>query len=352
MDAIHKFLQEEIDRLIAEGKYSETQIQDAVNQTVEDALPEIVEQMLDSLKRKAPKMIKELRDMTGGFRRRHMGRWRRAFNILEMLYVVCEDVGSEFNTEFRPIAAEHNNFSFQAIVILHARALLVANEILTLLKGGFADGAHSRWRTLHEIAVIGQFLLQQDYKTAERYLMSFNVQLYRSMRQYNEFAEIAGLEPVPKAKVEDTRRIQDKVISRFGASMKYEYGWASKALNITNPKFYDIERSANLGHLRPNFRSASQYTHANYWPPDTLLGMEGADQSVLLIGPSNSGMAAPAHLMAISLSHITIALLLLQPNIDKLLILSIVTCLADEVGEVFHQTNQKLLERYSKEDST
>lgn len=347
MDTIHKFLQEEINRLVAEEKFSEAQLQDAVDQTVGNTLPEISEQMLDRLKRKASKMLKERRSGDGGFRRRHMGRWRKAFDTLEMLYVICEESGAEFNTEFRPIAVEDNNFTFEAVVTLHARALLVANEILTLLKGGFADGALSRWRSLHEIAVIGQFLSHHDCETAERYLLSFNLQTHRSMLQYNKYAEKAKLELISDVEVEKFQRAQDNIISRFGASIKKEYGWAAKALNNANPSFYDLERSIDMEHWRPSYRWASEYIHANYKPHDALLGMVGVDQSVLLVGPSNSGMTEPAHMMAISLSQITAALLLLQPNIDRLVILNIVLCLVDEVGEVFLQTNQKLLELHA-----
>jgi hypothetical protein len=40
--------------------------------------------------------------------------------------------------------------------------LQIFNEILVLLKSGYADGANSRWRSLHELAVISFFLLDNN----------------------------------------------------------------------------------------------------------------------------------------------------------------------------------------------
>src|SRR5262249_50921986 len=47
-----------------------------------------------------------------------------------------------------------NDFVFEALVRLHARSCLVAEEVCWLMEGGFASGAHSRWRTLHELVTV------------------------------------------------------------------------------------------------------------------------------------------------------------------------------------------------------
>ncbi len=346
MDTIHNLLQEHITGLIAEGKVSDDQIQEVVDETIQGVLPEISEVLLGSLKRRAPKMLKERRGLTSGFRRRHLKRWRRAFDLLEMLYVICEEAGAEFNAETRPKSVEDKDQVFEAVVTLHARALLVANEILCLLKGGFADGALSHWRTLHEIAVIAQFLSEHDCDIAERYLMSFHVQAYRAMCQYQEYSEKAGLVPYSESEMEDAQRARDEVIGHHGPSMKHDYGWASGPLRNAKPTLRDIEHSLNLDHWRPWYRWASHYTHANYKPPATLLGLTEASEPLLLVGPSDSGMTDPAHMMAISLFHTTTALILLEPNFDRLVIVSLLTSLLDEVGEVFWRTERDSLERY------
>ncbi len=40
-----------------------------------------------------------------------------------------------------------------ALLMLHARTCLVASELETMIRCGYADGAAARWRTLHEMAV-------------------------------------------------------------------------------------------------------------------------------------------------------------------------------------------------------
>lgn len=47
---------------------------------------------------------------------------------------------------------------FDLVVRHHARACHIANEILCLLKNGFADAAQARWRALHEVAATAMFI--------------------------------------------------------------------------------------------------------------------------------------------------------------------------------------------------
>ena len=50
------------------------------------------------------------------------------------------------------------------------RAAGVAHEVLALLRAGFPDGAHARWRTLYELAVVAHVLAAGNRGTASRYL--------------------------------------------------------------------------------------------------------------------------------------------------------------------------------------
>jgi hypothetical protein len=317
---LHKLLEEHTAELVSEGKISGNAIEAAADRAFHDALPEVAALLFDSLKQIAPEMLRERHRVVAGFRRRHHARWRSGFDLIQMSCAICEEAGSDFNTEERPRAIETNDVVFDALMTLHARALLVANEILWLLRGGFADGALARWRTLHEIAVVAHFLSQSDRETAERYLLSFHIQAYRAICQYQEYADRAGLEPFSQQEMEQARRMRDEVVARYGASIKHEYGWASRALGKANPSLHDIERSVNLDHWRPRYKWASQYTQANYKPPATLLGMSEANEPLLLVGPSNSDLTDPTHMMAISLVQVTLALTLREPNFDSLVI--------------------------------
>ncbi len=74
-------------------------------------------------------------------------------------------------------------------------------EVLCLLKSGLADGAHARWRTAHEIAVVSNFLAANDENVSLRYLEHDVVESHRAMCQYQEYADRLNQEPPTEEEV-------------------------------------------------------------------------------------------------------------------------------------------------------
>ena len=60
-------------------------------------------------------------------------------------------------------------YRFLSLVNLHARACQMFLEILELNKGGFADGAFARWRSMFELCCIAQFISDHDEVIAKQY---------------------------------------------------------------------------------------------------------------------------------------------------------------------------------------
>lgn len=280
-------------------------------------------------------MLKERRKLQKKFNQRNYKKWQKGFDLLEMLLEITEETGSNFNDVFRPTAVQENNFVFEVLTLLHSRALLVAREILCLLKSGFSDGALARWRSLHENAVTACFIEKYGAKVAKKYLISFKVQSYKAMQKNNIYAERNGLESFQDSEIESAKIEYDNILLDYGNEMKNDYGWAANILKKKKPQFSDLEKDINLDHWRPFYKWASHYSHSNHKPPSTLLGMCEAKKDFLLVGPSNSGLTDPAQLTAISLNHTTSALLLTEPNLDRLVIVRLLTNLAEEIGEAF-----------------
>lgn len=255
-----------------------------------------------------------------------------------MCIVIASEAGGSFNHTFRTSAAQQQNFVFDALTRLHARACQIAYEILTLLKAGYADGAHARWRTLHEISVIGYFIAEAGQDTAEAYLLHTVVESYKASQLYQDYSTQLGYEPLPQQELDQTTLAYEAALNRFGRSYAGEYGWASQALRsrgINEAHFRSIEKAVNLSHWRPYYKMASHNVHAN--PKGILfkLGSRSENRQVLLAGPSDTGFTDPAHSTAISLHHITVALLTFEPTIDQLVVVSILQTLIDEIGEAF-----------------
>ncbi len=117
----------------------------------------------------APAMLADRRKEREGFERRNFRRWRKAFDLIETIWVSCEELGRVFNQHHRPEAVREEDYVFEAMTHLHAKALLVASEIICLLKGGFADGALTRWRTVYETNVVAALIRQEGQELALRY---------------------------------------------------------------------------------------------------------------------------------------------------------------------------------------
>src|SRR3712207_5473713 len=94
------------------------------------------------------------RRQAAAFEKRLAARWRAGLDLYETILGLAYDAGARFNRRHRVHAAEANDLVFEVLTHLHARACRTASEVLALLKTGHATGAHARWRTLHEIAVV------------------------------------------------------------------------------------------------------------------------------------------------------------------------------------------------------
>jgi Family of unknown function (DUF5677) len=278
-----------------------------------------------SLIESAPPMLLERRKQQAGFETRNLRRWRKAFDLLETIWVCCQEMGSAFNDHHRPQAVQEQDFVFEAMTYLHAKALLVTSEIICLLKGGFADGALTRWRTLYENNVIATLIRQEGQELALRYVAHSRVQAW--LRE--------GAEP-DHLRDEDAelQKQAEFDISTFGEEMKNRHGWASKLVGKKKPTFKEI--AAKCGHEAEGgvYEYASQHIHFNHRMFDELLATCESEQNVLLVGPSNSGMVGPLTATAYSMVEATLLLLLHKPNLDRLAWLDAVWRMAKRMNKL------------------
>lgn len=266
-----------------------------------------------------------------GFRRRLEKRWGEALSRLAMLLTIALETGGSVNDRLRASASTRPHL-VETQTRLHARACQIAAEVLTLLRGGFSDGAMARWRTLHEVAVVS--MLVTDDQIAERYLLHDAIESRRANRDYQEHAERLGIDPMAPEDIASSDNISKDLIDRFGSAFGEQYGWASERLGKKSPSFLDIERAVGLDHLRPYYRLASHNVHAN--PKGALFRLGLLRESdLLLAGPSNFGLADPGQCVAISLLQATSALVMLDTTLDHLVAIKIMATLTEEVQNLF-----------------
>lgn len=313
---------------------------------IEESVPEIIEEMkatiLSGLKKDMPAMLKAHKKDMKSFEKRLQSDWKKPFDLLEAFLVLAYEAGEEFNAEFRQDETERENYVLEVLTRLHARACQISSEILVLLKSGFADGAHARWRSLHELAVVSAFIQKHGNEIAERYLLHDNIESFKAANLHQKYHEALGDTPIPQEEYDSIKSVYEQLISRFGISYKNDYGWASSVLNKEKPNFSDIEENSGLDYYRPYYKLASHNVHANPKGLMFKLGLLPETKNLLLAGPSNTGFTDPAQGTAISLGFITITLITTKPNIDNLVLSKILLEFQSEIGEEFLKIQKEI----------
>lgn len=321
--------------LSAESDEELKAILDSIPGAVEDLVEYLPDSILETIQRDAKSGLNSAREDYELFVARNESRWKQGFDQLELLIHVATETGELFNERCRPSAAESGDQLFDVVVRLHAKGCLVSKEILALLKNGFADGAHARWRALHELSVTATFLAKHGPDAAQRYVDHEAVQAYKAAAQLNKFESRINSSGFSGAELEEFKAHRDDVIQRYGTDFKDDYGWAHPFITTGRANFAALELNVGLDHWRPYYKWASQNIHANVKTIRSSLGLSEATSDMLQAGPSNSGMTDPAHSTAISLVNLTCSTVSTSPNLDNVIAVRILTLLSDQVGSAF-----------------
>jgi Family of unknown function (DUF5677) len=320
--------------------FCEHELQEVVVSAVSDVSPKL----LADLKERWPAESQLERQDLGEFRKRLYDRWQLPLERLRMLLAISREFGEGINHKVRQSSDDTTRkYLVEVLTRSHARACQIAEEILCLLEGGFADGAMARWRTLHEVAVVASFIADHGEDLAERYVLHQAVEANRAATEYQRFQPLLGYEPIKDSELRVLRSSHDALIARFGTAFKEQHGWAAHHLKNAKPNFADIERAVGIGHLRVHYRMASHNVHASSKGVFFKLGLMG-DARVLLAGPSNAGLADPGDRTAWSLAHISATVATLEPSLDNSMILQVIVPLMTEIGEFFFEEHKRLAE--------
>jgi hypothetical protein len=104
MSNFDKILEQVFQQIIADNAMTPEQLRDAAPSIANDIMDQIADEMRKDLRRRAPSTLRGTRRETAGFERRNLQRWRKPFNLIEMILEVAAEVGGKFNTEVRPVA--------------------------------------------------------------------------------------------------------------------------------------------------------------------------------------------------------------------------------------------------------
>ena len=241
------------------------------------------------------------------FEARLEARWGRGLDLANLVIHEALESGMWAHGLVGPAAAASEDHKFEALVRLHAKAVMTAGEVMVLLRSGYSSGALARWRTLHEVWVVSLLLLDGDDELSRRYLHHEVVETLKAQEEYEETWEDLGHEP-PDWTAAERDQIRAELAAEFGPAFLRDYGWAAPLFNDTAPKYKQLQERVKLDHWRGYYRMASHGTHANpkdiAWNIQSLTAVE-----MIWAGPSNAGLVDPAQCTLIALSSITVGLL-------------------------------------------
>ena len=251
-----------------------------------------------------------------GFRRRLRQRWERPFALFHMFKTVCRESGEALPNALSGTTANGRPLTARIVIELHARSCQVLYEIITLIEGGFADGAMSRCRTLHEIVVTAMCLQQGDEAVAARYLDHQVVESWKAVQKDVRYqGRISERPPSQKAqqKLEGSLRRRSRPV-RQAVQGPMRLG---RTPQERKPVFSDIELAVSLDHLRPYYQLASHPVHANskglYFKPGAL-GRRGRLASATGHGFATPASTAVVSAVQLSSAQLSSALMMLAPT--------------------------------------
>lgn len=298
----------------------------------------LAKKILKDLKKTAPDMLEEHRYEREEFEARLKMRWRKPLNDLETLIHMSLESGEMFCEDFEKRAEEENNITFYAIKRIHARAVQISNEILTLLKAGYCEGALGRWRTLHELSVICILLSNNlNNELSKRYIDYSLVEIYNEEKS---FFDTANKKTKKQEKnLQELKKQYDSLINIYGKEFSKSNGWAYCVIKKEKITFRDIEELVDMSHLRPYYKKACTTTHASPKGDLYKLGIiEEFIDEVIPCGPSNYGLSIPGQNTAISLNIITGHFLNLYISMDSLTNSKIINLFTNEILIKFDKT--------------
>ncbi len=307
---------------------------------IESCINEIADKTYSQFKNNTPKILDEQKTITDSFVVRNNGVWSSEFDKLEMLIYICCEASENFFNSYEETEGSKNDMVFYAVKRLHARACNIAKEILWLLRGGYADGAEARWRSLYEVFIITSFLCDHNNELATRYINYEAVEKYQAMNQLIKYNQRLNFEPFEVAEHDVIKKNYDMVITKYGKDFKNRNAWASEILKNKAPSFSHIEESINFDHMRPFYKQASYNVHAGASRLFYNLGVLDEKAVGIHAGPSSFGIAGPIDQTALTMSQITTRLLNLSSSIDNIVFMNIIDKLNNDIRSLLIKSSK------------
>ncbi|WP_206509947.1 hypothetical protein C5142_11140 [Rhodococcus sp. BGS-1C] len=198
---------------------------------------------------------------------------------------VAEHINTESATNWR--VSTRSNAKLDILCELHSQALIVAEEVVTLISAGLPTGATARWRTLYEITVTALFIAKSPNMVAERYKHSHIVEQYLRIRNgdTNHLMRDARFSKAERARRTAVEHEAARLETKYGSSLIRPYGWASERLKQKRVTFNDIEKRVMDKQRHLTYITAAQDSHGVRLSSVRNMVRHPESESLLTTGP-------------------------------------------------------------------
>lgn len=234
------------------------------------------------------KMREDLRLSRIGFENRLAQHYGLEFYYLELIEILSREIGTLFSKSSTTKSA---NSLTEFLLHQHIRACSIYSEIIHLIKGGFGTGALTRFRSLHELAVISEFVVKHGEEAAECYFDYLPVMQMKDLLYQERLMEESLDNEVDKKEL--SRQLAELHLKR-GAEFANprdlnDYIWAKKFLELgKKASFNQIRKSINRNKGLKPYKIASNNIHS---APKSIISSLGTYDGTFGSGASNIGIS-------------------------------------------------------------
>lgn len=287
-----------IDKQPNKEDFNAQEISEAIKEVMDDTNNIVMSlddenEIIDIFNTFAYKKREEMRVKFNGFLNRLENYYGLEFFYLEAVDILSRDLLYLFEKHFNNMRKTSQIVNL--LCLQYERALTIFSEIVYLLKGGFANGALTRFRTLHELTVITEFIYEHGEEAADRYLDYRYVMEKRDI-DYKE--KELGIIEDDKEFIKELNINLDRIKKEKGnefVNSRNDYIWAKPFLKLNpnqKPTFHQIfkvTRSEKQGGKQ--YKDASNNIHSG---PKSLNSSINTMNGAPIVGASNFGFNAPA----------------------------------------------------------
>jgi len=274
------------------------------------------------------------------FQERLGERWGEGLQLLRMLLATAREIGQDAAKRYH--RSKSKNYACRRFVLvrLHVRACQVADEIITLMENGFADGAMARWRTLHEIGVVATLIEDGNEELARRFIAHDIVEVKKQADDWDDKQVPLGYARIGHRERKRIEEAYAEALNNFGQSFRHDYGWAADYLKDKRPNFKKLQTAADQSGMNTYYKLANFNVHAGARGMFFRLTDMGSDNPIA--GRCNAGLVEPGQNTAYTLVRITGALMGRPKDLDRLIEMRALIAMRDAVPRALHRADKKL----------